>query len=106
MEVCAEGLVLRCWMRSDLPRSRFHCASLQAQQSATLANAVEGFFSKLARQRLKHAVFNSLDECVAAVEGCIAHHNANEARPFSWSRKPEEVVESWKRGYRKLQESA
>ena len=32
-------------------------------------NAVEGFFSKLARQRLKNAVFDSLDACVAAIGG-------------------------------------
>ena len=45
-------------------------------------NAVEGLFSKLARQRLENAVFDSLDECVAAIKGYIEHHNANDARPF------------------------
>ena len=69
-------------------------------------NAVEGFFSKLSRQRLKDAVFDSLDECIAAIEGYIAHHNANHARPFRWSRKPEDLVEAWKRGHQKLQEMA
>jgi len=67
-------------------------------------NAVEGFFSKLARQRLKNAVFNSLDECIAAVEGYIAHHNAHDARPFRWSRDPGDLVASWKRGHQRLQE--
>ena len=74
--------------------------------SASWMNAVEGFFSKLSRQRLKHAIFNSLDECIAAIEGYIEHHNTNDARPFRWSRKPEELVASWKRGHRKLQEMA
>ena len=74
--------------------------------SASWMNAVEGFFSKLSRQRLKHAIFNSLDECTAAVEGYIEHHNANDARPFRWSRKPEDLVEAWRKGHRKLQESA
>ena len=69
-------------------------------------NAVEGFFSKLTRQRLKDAVFDSLDECIAAVEGYIEHHNANDARPFRWSRKPEDLVEAWKRGHQKLDELA
>ena len=71
--------------------------------SASWMNAVEGFFSKLARQRLKNAVFDSLDECIAAIEGCIEHHNANDARPFRWSRKPEDLVEAWKRGHQKLE---
>ena len=74
--------------------------------SASWMNAVEGFFSKLARQRLKNAVFDSLDECVAAIEGYIEHHNANDARPFRWSRKPEDLVEAWKRGHQKLEEMA
>ncbi|MDE2791487.1 MAG: hypothetical protein OXI81_13850, partial [Paracoccaceae bacterium] len=36
---------------------------------------------------------------VAAIEAFIAHHDAKEARPFKWSRKPEDFMESWKRGY-------
>ena len=71
--------------------------------SASWMNAVEGFFSRLSRQRLKHAIFNSLEECIAAIEGYIEHHNANDARPFRWSRKPEDLVEAWKRGHQKLQ---
>ena len=74
--------------------------------SASWMNAVEGFFSKLARQRLKDAVFDSLDECVAVIEGYIEHHNASDARPFRWSRKPEDLVEAWKRGHQKLEEMA
>ncbi|MCY4138150.1 MAG: IS630 family transposase, partial [Rhodobacteraceae bacterium] len=74
--------------------------------SASWMTAVEGFFSKLSRQRLKHAIFNSLDECIAAIEGCIEHHNANDARPFRWSKAPEDLVEAWKKGHQKLQESA
>ena len=68
-------------------------------------NAVEGFFSKLAQQRLKNAVLDSLDECVEAIDGYIEHHNADDARPFRWSRKPEDLVDAWKRGYyRKLEQ--
>ena len=74
--------------------------------SAPWMNAVEGFFSKLSRQRLKDAVFDSLDECIAAIEGFIEHHTANDARPFRWSRKPEDLVEAWNRGHQKLQEMA
>ncbi len=67
---------------------------------------VEGFVSKLSGQRLKHAIFNSLDECIAAIKGYIEHRNANDARPFRWSKKPEDLAEAWRKGRRKLQESA
>ncbi len=69
--------------------------------SASWMNAVEGFFSKLARQRLKNAIFNSLDECIEAIEYFIEHHNENNAQPFKWSKEPEDIVASWKRGYQK-----
>ena len=87
------------WLR-DHPDWTFHFTPT----SASWMNAVEGFFSKLSRQRLRNAVFNSLDECTAAIEGYIEHHNASHARPFRWSKAPEDLVEAWKRGHRKLQE--
>ena len=74
--------------------------------SSSWMNAVKGFFSKLWRQRLKHATFNSLDECIAAIKGCIEHHNANGTCPFRWGRKPEDLVEAWQMGHQKLQELA
>ena len=74
--------------------------------SASWNNAVEGFLSKLTRQRLKHGILNSLDECIAAIEGHIEHHNANDARPFRWSRKPEDLVGAWEKGLQRLQEMA
>ena len=89
------------WLKKN-PDWTFHFTPT----SASWMNAVEGFFSKLSRQRLRHAVFNSLDECVAAIEGYIEHHNVSDARPFRWSRKPEDLVEAWKKGHRKLQETA
>ena len=88
------------WLR-DHPRWSFHFAPT----SASWTNAVEGFFAKPARRRLKHAIFNSLDGCVAAIEAFIAHHNAKEAQPFTWSRTPEDLMESWKRGYQKIEAS-
>ena len=74
--------------------------------SASWMNAVEGFFSRLSRQRLKHGIFNSLAECIAAIESYIELHNATDARPFRWSKEPEVLVEAWKKGHQKLQESA
>ncbi len=87
------------WLR-DHPDWTFHFTPT----SASWMNAVEGFFSKLARQRLKNAVFNSLDACITAIEDHVAHHDAHNARPFHWSRDPDDIVASWKRGHRRLQE--
>ena len=56
--------------------------------SASWMNAVEGIFSKLSRQRLRHAIFNSLDECIAAIEGYIEHHNANVPIPLHLNVTP------------------
>ncbi len=72
---------------------------------ASRTDAVEGFFPRLSGQRLKDAVFDPLDECITAIEGCIAHHEAHHARPFRWSRKPEDLVEACKGGHRKLREN-
>ena len=47
-----------------------------------------------------------LDIHGACVQGCIEHHNATSARPFRWTRKPEDLVEAWTKGHRKLQELA
>ncbi len=65
--------------------------------SASSMNAVESFFSTLAWQRFKHAIFDSLDGCIAAIEGYIEHHNTDDARPFRWSKAPEDLVEAWKK---------
>ncbi|MCY4314840.1 MAG: transposase, partial [Roseovarius sp.] len=87
------------WLK-DHPDWTFHFTPT----SASWMNAVEGFFSRLVRQRLKNAVFDSLDARVAAIGACIEHRNARDARPFRWSRGPEDLAGSWKRGHRKLQE--
>ncbi len=55
---------------------------------------------------LKGAVFDPPAGCVSAVEGYIGHHNANDARPFRWSRSPEDPVASCRRGHRRLGEMA
>ena len=86
----------------DHPDWTFHFSPTPA----SWMNAVEGFLSKLSRQRLRHAIFNPLDVCNAAIVGYIEHHNATDARPFRWSKEPEDLVEAWKEGHRKLQESA
>ena len=51
------------------------------------------------------AIFNSLGECIGAIEAFIDHHNTNEARAFLWSRKPEDLIAAWKRGYQTIESS-
>ena len=43
--------------------------------SPSWLNAVEGFFTKLTRRHLKHAIFNSITECEAAIHRFIEEHN-------------------------------
>ena len=89
-------------MAEEQRQMEFRCTPAPASR----LNAVGGFFSRHSRQRLRHAVSRSRDDCLAAIKGYIEHQNANYARPFRCSRKPEELVEAWKKGHRKLQESA
>ena len=60
-----------------------------------------------AKVKVSHCpVFDSLDECIAAVEGCIERQDADDARPCCWSRTPEDLAEAWTRGRQELQELA
>ena len=47
------------------------------------------------REGPRDAVVNPLDERIAAVAGCIGHHNANDAGPFPRSGTPEDLAEAW-----------
>lgn len=66
-------------------------------------NAVEGCFPMLSRQRLE-AVFDPLDECIAAIKGCIEFRNSSDVPWFRCKRSPVDPVEVWNRGHRKLDE--
>ena len=92
---------VRGWLKGR-PDRTFHFTPT----SASWTDAAGGFFPELARQRLKNAVLDPPAGCVAAIEGYIAHHNANDARPFRWSRRPEDLVAACRRGHQKLQEMA
>ena len=60
---------------------------------------MEGFFAKLSRRRLKHAIFNSLQECEAAILRFSEEHNGREAKPFRWTADPESIILARKRGF-------
>ena len=68
---------VRAWLDRH-PNWTFHFTPT----SSSWLNTVEGFFAKLTRRRLKHAIFNSVTECEAAIRRFIEGHNRNEAQRF------------------------
>ena len=62
-------------------------------------NAVEGFFGKLVRRRLRRGVHDSLEDLKAAILDFIKLHNEKEAKPFKWTASPERLIAARQRGY-------
>ena len=69
--------------------------------SCSWLNAVEGFFAKLARRRLKRGVFHSLVDLQAAINRFLAETNAA-PRPFHWTADPDKIIAAVKRGHQML----
>jgi hypothetical protein len=80
------------------PRWTFHFTPT----SASWLNAVEGFFAKLSRRRLKRGVFRSLPELQAAINRFLEETNS-EPKPFLWTADPQRVLAAVKRGKEKLE---
>jgi transposase len=78
-------------------RSTFHFTPT----SASWLNAVEGFFAKLTKRRLKRGVFHSLVALQAAINRFVAEANAN-PRPFRWTKDPDKIVAAVRRGHQAL----
>jgi len=76
------------------PRWVFHFTPT----SCSWLNAVEGFFAKLTKRRLKRGAFRSLVDLQAAINRFLAEHN-REPKPFVWTKAPGEIVAAVKRGY-------
>src|SRR5665213_1759313 len=55
--------------------------------SASWLNAVEGFFAKLSRRRLKRGVFRSVVDLQAAINRFLVETNT-EPKPFTWTADP------------------
>lgn len=51
-------------------------------------NAVEGFFTKLTRRRLKHGVFHSVVDLQAAINRFISEDDAENPQSFIWKASP------------------
>jgi len=80
------------------PRWTFHFTPT----SASWLNAVEGFFAKLTRRRLKRGVFRSVADLQAAINRFVEETNSN-PKPFVWTADPKRVLAAVKRGKEKLE---
>ena len=79
------------------PRFVFHFTPT----SCSWLNAVETFFSRLTRRRLKRGVFRSIVELQAAINRFVDEHNA-EPKPFVWTADPDVVLGKVTRGTQEL----
>jgi hypothetical protein len=57
----------------------------------TWLNAVEGFFSKLTRRRLKRGVFRSVVDLRVAINRFVPETNAD-PKPFVWTADPKRIL--------------
>ena len=65
--------------------------------SASWLNAVEGFFAKLTRRRLKRGVFNGIADLHAAINRFLQETNDN-PKPFLCTADPNAIIEKVRRG--------
>ena len=87
---------VRQWLARH-PRWTFHFTPT----SASWLNAVEGFFAKLTRRRLKRGVFRSIVELQAAINRFLRETN-DDPRPFRWTKDPDKIIAAVKRGHQVL----
>jgi transposase len=64
-------------------------------------NAVEGFFAKLSKRRLKRGVFRSVADLQAAINRFLAETNLS-PKPFTWTADPDKIIAAVKRGHQVL----
>ncbi|MGH8164121.1 MAG: IS630 family transposase, partial [Rhodanobacteraceae bacterium] len=88
---------VRAWLDRH-PRFTFHFTPT----SASWLNAVEGFFAKLTRRRLKRGVFRSIVDLQAAINRFLAETN-DAPKPFRWTKDPNHIIAAVKRGHQVLE---
>ena len=88
---------VRAWLGRH-PRWTFHFIPT----SASWLNAVEGFFAKLTRRRLKRGVFKGIVDLQAAINRFLEETNAN-PKPFLWTADPDAIIEKVRRGKQVLE---
>jgi transposase len=87
---------VRAWLMRN-PRWTFHFTPT----SASWLNAVEGFFAKLTKRRLKRGVFRSIVDLQAAIKRFLAETN-DDPKPFTWTADPNEIIAAVRRGHQTL----
>jgi transposase len=70
--------------------------------SCSWANAVESWFAKLTRQRLKRGVFTSIVELQTAINRFIADANGK-PKPFVWTKSSDAILAAVQRGRQALE---
>jgi len=88
---------VQAWLARH-PRWTFHFTPT----SASWLNAVEGFFAKLTRRRLKRGVFRSVIDLQAAINRFVQDTNAKPI-PFVWTADPNRVLAAVNRGKQTLE---
>jgi transposase len=87
---------VREWLARH-PRWTFHFTPT----SASWLNAVEGFFAKLTKRRLKRGAFHSLVSLQAAINRFVEEANTD-PRPFRWTKDPDAIIAAVRRGHQAL----
>ncbi|MBV9243784.1 MAG: IS630 family transposase [Methylobacteriaceae bacterium] len=85
-------LKVRAWLKRH-PRFLFHFTPT----SSSWLNAVEGYFAKLTRSRLKRGVFHSIVDLQAAINRFLVQTNT-EPKPFIWTADPDKIIAAVDRG--------
>ena len=89
-------LKVRAWLARH-ERFVFHFTPT----SCSWLNAVEGYFAKLSKRRLKRGVFRSVVDLQAAINRFIAETNQT-PKPFTWTANPDKIIAAVKRGHQVL----
>lgn len=87
---------VKAWLARH-PRWTFHFTPT----SASWLNAVEGFFAKLTKKRLKRGVFGSVVELQEAINRFVTETN-RDPRPFLWTADPNRIIAAVRRGHQVL----
>jgi transposase len=87
---------VRAWLTRH-PRWTFHFTPT----SASWLNAVEGFFAKLTKRRLKRGVFRSIVDLQAAINRFLAETN-QQPKPFICTADPDKIIAAVDRGRQAL----
>ena len=70
--------------------------------SCSWLNAVEGFFAKLSRRRLKRGVFRSVADLQEAINRFVSETN-DHPKPFAWTADPNRIIAAVNRGHQALE---